>query len=131
MLKINNIETWYDLIRALHGISFEVQEGQIVSLLGSNGAGKTTTLKTIMRLLYDQKKEQPEKGTIEFQGVRIERMDTDRIVKLGLSYVPEGREVFPELSVMENIQMGAYVRRDKKEIQKDIERILNYFPILR
>jgi len=131
MLKINNIETWYDLIRALHGISFEVQEGQIVALLGSNGAGKTTTLKTIMRLLYDQKKEQPEKGTIEFQGVRIERMDTDRIVKLGISYVPEGREVFPELSVMENIQMGAYVRRDKKEIQKDIERILNYFPILR
>jgi len=131
MLKINNIETWYDLIRALHGISFEVQEGQIVALLGSNGAGKTTTLKTIMRLLYDQKKEQPEKGTIEFQGVRIERMDTDRIVKLGISYVPEGREVFPELSVMENIQMGAYVRRDKKEIQKDMERILNYFPILR
>ena len=131
MLKINNIETWYDLIRALHGISFEVQEGQIVALLGSNGAGKTTTLKTIMRLLYDQKKEQPEKGIIEFQGVRIERMDTDRIVKLGISYVPEGREVFPELSVMENIQMGAYVRRDKKEIQKDMERILNYFPILR
>jgi branched-chain amino acid transport system ATP-binding protein len=131
MLKVNNIETWYDLIRALQGISFEVQEGQIVALLGSNGAGKTTTLKTIMRLLYDQKKEQPEKGTIEFQGVRIERMDTDRIVKLGISYVPEGREVFPELSVMENIQMGAYVRRDKKGIQKDIERILNYFPILR
>jgi branched-chain amino acid transport system ATP-binding protein len=131
MLKVNNIETWYDLIRVLQGISFEVQEGQIVALLGSNGAGKTTTLKTIMRLLYDQKKEQPEKGTIEFQGVRIERMDTDRIVKLGISYVPEGREVFPELSVMENIQMGAYVRRDKKEIQKDIERILNYFPILR
>jgi branched-chain amino acid transport system ATP-binding protein len=131
MLKVNNIETWYDLIRALHGISFEVQEGQIVALLGSNGAGKTTTLKTIMRLLYDQKKEQPEKGTIEFQGVRIERMDTDRIVKSGISYVPEGREVFPELSVMENIQMGAYVRRDKKGIQEDIERIFNYFPILR
>ena len=131
MLKINNIETWYDLIRALHGISFEVQEGQIVALLGSNGAGKTTTLKTIMRLLYDQKKEQPEKGTIEFQGVRIERMDTDRIVKSGISYVPEGREVFPELSVLENIQMGAYVRRDKKGIQEDIERIFNYFPILR
>jgi branched-chain amino acid transport system ATP-binding protein len=131
MLKVNNIETWYDLIRALHGISFEVQEGQIVALLGSNGAGKTTTLKTIMRLLYDQKKEQPEKGTIEFQGVRIERMDTDRIVKSGISYVPEGREVFPELSVLENIQMGAYVRRDKKGIQEDIERIFNYFPILR
>ncbi len=130
MLKVNNIETWYDLIRALHGISFEVREGRIVALLGSNGAGKSTTLKTIMRLLYDQKKEQPEKGTIEFQSTRIDRMDTDRIVKLGISYVPEGREVFPELSVMENIQMGAYVRRDKKGIQKDMERILNYFPIL-
>jgi branched-chain amino acid transport system ATP-binding protein len=131
MLKVNNIETWYDLIRALHGISFEVREGQIVALLGSNGAGKTTTLKTIMRLLYDQKKEQPEKGTIEFLGTRIDRMDTDRIVKLGISYVPEGREVFPELSVMENIQMGAYVRRDKKGIQEDIGRILKYFPILK
>jgi branched-chain amino acid transport system ATP-binding protein len=131
MLKVNNIETWYDLIRALHGISFEVQEGKIVALLGSNGAGKTTTLKTIMRLLYDQKKDQPEKGTVEFQGVRIERMATDQIVKLGISYVPEGREVFPELSVLENIQMGAYVRRDKKGIQEDIERIFKYFPILK
>jgi branched-chain amino acid transport system ATP-binding protein len=130
MLKVNNIETWYDLIRALHGISFEVAEGNVVALLGSNGAGKTTTLKTIMRLLYDQKKEQPEKGTIEFRGARIDRMDTDQIVKLGISYVPEGREVFPELSVMENIQMGAYVRRDKKGILEDIDRIFSYFPIL-
>ena len=111
MLQVKNIETWYDLIRALHGISFEIEEGQVVALLGSNGAGKTTTLKTIMRLLYDQKKEQPEKGTIEFLGVRIDRLDTDQIVKMGISYVPEGREVFPELSVMENIQMGAYVRK--------------------
>ena len=131
MLKVNNIETWYDLIRALHGISFEIEQGNIVALLGSNGAGKTTTLKTIMRLLYDQKKEQPEKGTIEFLGTRIDRMDTDQIVKLGISYVPEGREVFPELSVMENIQMGAYVRRDKKGILEDIDRILKYFPILK
>jgi len=131
MLKVNNIETWYDLIRALHGISFEVKEGNIVALLGSNGAGKTTTLKTIMRLLYDEKKEQPEKGTIEFLGTRIDRMDTDKIVKMGISYVPEGREVFPELSVMENIQMGAYTRKDKKEIQQDIERMINHFPILK
>jgi branched-chain amino acid transport system ATP-binding protein len=131
MLKVNNIETWYDLIRALHGISFEVQEGQIVALLGSNGAGKTTTLKTIMRLLYDQKKEQPEKGSIEFLGSRIDRMDTDQIVKMGISYVPEGREVFPELSVLENILMGAYTRRDKKEIQQDMEKIFEDFPILK
>ncbi|MBP9532353.1 MAG: ATP-binding cassette domain-containing protein, partial [Syntrophaceae bacterium] len=103
MLSVKNIETWYDLIRALHGISFEIQEGQIVALLGSNGAGKTTTLKTIMRILDDD--DQPEKGTIEFLGKRIDRMDTEEIVRLGISYVPEGREVFPELTVMENIQM--------------------------
>jgi len=131
MLSVKNIETWYDLIRALHGISFEIEEGKIIALLGSNGAGKTSTLKTIMRLLYDQKKEQPEKGTIEFQGVRIDRLDTDQIVKMGISYVPEGREVFPELTVMENIRMGAYVRKDKKQIQEDMERIMAFFPILK
>lgn len=128
MLSVKNIETWYDLIRALHGISFEIQEGQIVALLGSNGAGKTTTLKTIMRILEDD--DQPEKGTIEFLGKRIDRMDTEEIVRLGISYVPEGREVFPELTVMENIQMGAYTRRDRKGIQEDIEGIFKQFPIL-
>jgi len=128
MLSVKNIETWYDLIRALHGISFEIQEGQIVALLGSNGAGKTTTLKTIMRILEDD--DQPEKGTIEFLGKRIDRMDTEEIVRLGISYVPEGREVFPELTVMENIQMGAYTRRDRKGIQADIEGIFKQFPIL-
>ncbi len=95
MLKVKNIETWYDLIRALHGISFEIKQGDIVALLGSNGAGKTTTLKTIMRLFYDAKEEQPEKGSIEFMGERIDRKDTDDIVKMGIGYVPEGREVFP------------------------------------
>ncbi|MDD3250302.1 MAG: ATP-binding cassette domain-containing protein, partial [Smithellaceae bacterium] len=128
MLSIKNIETWYDLIRALHGISFEIQEGQIVALLGSNGAGKTTTLKTIMRILEDD--DQPEKGTIEFLGKRIDRMDTEEIVRLGISYVPEGREVFPELTVMENIQMGAYTRRDREGIAKDIEGVFRQFPIL-
>ncbi|MCK9364433.1 MAG: ABC transporter ATP-binding protein [Syntrophales bacterium] len=131
MLKVSNIETWYDLIRALHGISFEIKQGDIVALLGSNGAGKTTTLKTIMRLLYDLKEEQPEKGTIEFLGERIDRKNTDEIVRMGISYVPEGREVFPELSVMENIRMGAYTRRDRKGINDDIERIFEYFPILK
>lgn len=130
MLKVNNIETWYDLIRALHGISFQVSQGDIVALLGSNGAGKSTTLKTILRLLYDQKEEQPEKGTIEFLGERIDRKDTDAIVRMGISYVPEGREVFPELTVMENIQMGAYTRRDRKGIKEDTDRILSRFPIL-
>ncbi len=127
MLSIKNIETWYDLIRALHGISFEVKQGDIVALLGSNGAGKTTTLKTIMRLLED---DQPEKGTIEFMGKRIDRMDTDEIVRLGISYVPEGREVFPELTVMENILMGAYTRNDRSGIKADMEKMFRYFPIL-
>ena len=122
MLKVRNVETWYDLIRALHGISFEVRQGDIIALLGSNGAGKTTTLKTIMRLLYDLKEEQPEKGTIEFMGRRIDRKDTDQIVRMGISYVPEGREVFPELTVMENILMGAYTRSDRKGIQEVIRR---------
>ena len=130
MLKVNNVETWYDLIRALHGISFQVTQGDIVALLGSNGAGKSTTLKTILRLLYDLKEEQPEKGTIEFLGERIDRKDTDEIVRMGISYVPEGREVFPELTVMENIQMGAYTRTDRKGIKDDIDRILERFPIL-
>jgi branched-chain amino acid transport system ATP-binding protein len=131
MLKVNNIETWYDLIRALHGISFEVKQGDIVALLGSNGAGKSTTLKTIMRLLYDLKEEQPEKGTIEFMGERIERKNTDEIVRMGIGYVPEGREVFPELSVLENIMMGAYTRRDRKAIKNDIDHVFQHFPILK
>ncbi|MDO9516104.1 MAG: ABC transporter ATP-binding protein [Syntrophales bacterium] len=131
MLKINNIETWYDLIRALHGISFSIKEGDVVALLGSNGAGKTTILKTIMRLLYDLKEEQPEKGTIEFMGQRIDRKDTDQIVRMGISYVPEGREVFPEMTVLENILMGAYTRKDRKEIGADIEKVFDFFPVLK
>jgi branched-chain amino acid transport system ATP-binding protein len=102
-----------------------------VALLGSNGAGKTTTLKTIMRLLYDLKEEQPEKGTIEFMGERIDRKDPDQIVRMGISYVPEGREVFPELTVMENILMGAYTRKDAQGVKDDVERVFVYFPILR
>ncbi len=131
MLKVNNIETWYDLIRALHGISFEVKQGDIVALLGANGAGKTTTLKTIMRLLYELKEEQPEKGTIEFLGERIERKNTDEIVRMGISYVPEGREVFPELTVMENIIMGAYTRKDRPGVASDLENVFTHFPILK
>jgi branched-chain amino acid transport system ATP-binding protein len=128
MLAVRNVETWYDLIRALHGISFEIRQGDIVALLGSNGAGKTTTLKTIMRLLDD---DQPEKGTIEFLGKQIHKKDTDAIVRMGISYVPEGREVFPELTVMENIQMGAYTRSDRKNIKTDIEKMYGHFPILK
>jgi ABC-type multidrug transport system ATPase subunit len=113
LLKVKNIETLYGLIMAIRGVSLEVQEGQIAAILGANGAGKTTILKTIMGLLEDQ----PDKGTIEFLGKRIDGKDAEEIVHLGISYVPEGREVFPELSVDENLKMGAYTRKDKKGVK--------------
>lgn len=131
LLKLDNVETWYGSICALQGISFEVEPGRITALLGPNGAGKTTVLKTIMRLLYDQRKQQPEQGSIEFMGRRIERLKTDAVVRMGIGYVPEGREIFPELTVRENILMGAYTRRDRKNIRDDIEMFYRDFPVLR
>src|SRR4030043_779682 len=126
ILKVKNIETLYGLIMAIRGVSLEVQEGQIAAILGSNGAGKTTILKTIMGLLEDQ----PDKGTIEFMGGRIDGKDAEKIVHLGISYVPEGREVFPELSVDENLKMGAYIRSDKKLVKEDYDRVIHHFPVL-
>jgi len=127
ILQVKNIETlYYGLIKALRGISLDIQEGTISVVLGANGAGKTTALKTIMGLLEDQ----PDKGTIEFLGRRIDRMDAEDIVNLGIAMVPEGREVFPELSVKENLQMGAYIRKDRKGILEDLDRVIRYFPIL-
>jgi branched-chain amino acid transport system ATP-binding protein len=128
LLKVNNIETYYDdVIEAIRGISLEVQEGQIVTVLGSNGAGKTTLLHTISRILDD---EQPEKGTIEFLGKRIERMDPEKIVDLGLSQVPEGRQLFAKLTVLENLKMGTFVRRKEPNLSADYARVFEYFPIL-
>ncbi len=127
LLEIKNIETYYDLIYAIRGVSLSVQEGSITAILGNNGAGKSTILKTAMGLIEDQ----PDKGAIEFMGRRIDGMDTEEIVRMGISHVPEGREVFEELSVRENLQMGAYIRTDKDGIQADMKRIYNYFPILR
>jgi branched-chain amino acid transport system ATP-binding protein len=128
ILQVRNIETlYYGLIKALRGISLDIQEGTISVVLGANGAGKTTTLKTVMGLLEDQ----PDKGTIEFLGKRIDRMDAEDIVNLGIAMVPEGREVFPELSVKENLLMGAYIRKDRKGIQDDLELVIRYFPILK
>ncbi len=126
MLKVKNIETLYGLIMAIRGVSLEIQEGQIAAILGANGAGKTTILKTIMGLLEDQ----PDKGTIEFLGKRIDGKDAEGIVHLGISYVPEGREVFPELSVDENLKMGAYTRKDKKGVKEDYDRVIAHFPVL-
>ena len=127
LLEIKNIETFYRLIYALRGVSLAVEKGTITTILGNNGAGKSTVLKTVMGLLDDQ----PDKGTIEFMGKRIDGKDPEEIVRLGLSYVPEGREVFEELSVKENLLMGAYIRRDRRGIQKDIEQIYGYFSVLR
>ncbi|MBW2263377.1 MAG: ABC transporter ATP-binding protein [Deltaproteobacteria bacterium] len=125
-LRVSNVETLYDHIQALRGISLEVPEGRIVAVLGANGAGKSTILKTIAGLIDDQ----PDKGTITFQGKRIDNLDAARIVRRGISYVPEGREVFPELSVMENLTMGAYFRSDGRAIRQDLDRVLALFPVM-
>ncbi|MBU0545509.1 MAG: ABC transporter ATP-binding protein [Proteobacteria bacterium] len=127
ILEIKNIETYYDLIYAIRGASLSVEEGTITAILGNNGAGKSTVLKTVMGLIEDQ----PDKGTIEYMGKRIDGIDTEEIVRMGISYVPEGREVFKELTVKENLLMGAYVRKDKSGIKEDIERIYRNFPILK
>ncbi len=127
MLRVNNIETFYGLIYALKGISLEISRGSITTILGNNGAGKTTILRTIMGLLDDQ----PDKGTIEFLGTRIDRKDTEEIVRMGISYVPEGREVWDELTVRENLVMGGYIRGDRAGIKKDMGKIFDYFPVLK
>jgi branched-chain amino acid transport system ATP-binding protein len=128
LLKVNNIETYYDdVIEVIRGISLAVKERQIVTVLGSNGAGKTTLLHTISRILDD---DQPEKGTIEFRGKRIERMDPEKIVDLGLSQVPEGRQLFPKLTVLENLRMGTFIRRKEPDLNEDYARVFDFFPIL-
>src|SRR4051794_17028509 len=125
ILKLSNIESYYGPIMAIRGISLEVPRGQIVTLLGANGAGKTTVLKTISGIL------DPQKGSIEFLGKPIQRMEADKIVRLGVSHVPEGREVFPFLSVRENLAMGAYTRKDPDGVAQDLEAVFGYFPVLR
>jgi branched-chain amino acid transport system ATP-binding protein len=125
ILKVSNIESYYGPIMAIRGVSLEVPRGSIVTVLGANGAGKTTVLKTISGVL------DPLKGTVEFEGKQIQRLDPDKIVRLGLGHVPEGREVFPFLTVRENLMMGAYIRNDRAGIAEDMERIYSYFPRLK
>ena len=125
LLSVENIETYYGPIMAIRGISFKVNQGSIVTILGSNGAGKTTILKTISGAI------DPRKGKVYLNGSEIQKKDPDKILRLGMSHAPEGREVFPYCSVIENLQMGAYTRSDKKEINKDIEQVFEYFPILK
>jgi branched-chain amino acid transport system ATP-binding protein len=127
LLKIASIETlYYDRIYALHGLSLAVKEKEIFTVLGPNGAGKTTLLKTIAGLLKDQ----PKKGTIEFQGKRIQRLAPEHISRLGIVYVPEDRGLFRELTVKENLDLGCWNRKDKG-VPDDFEFIFNLFPILK
>jgi branched-chain amino acid transport system ATP-binding protein len=125
MLKIMNIEVYYGNIYALKGISLEVDQGNVVAVLGANGAGKSTLLKAISGLIF------PVRGEIEFMQERINGMRPHRIVRMGISHVPEGRELFPDLTVLENLMMGAYIKKRIKKISDDLEVIYGYFPILR
>jgi len=125
LLEVSNIETYYGPIMAIRGVSFTVAKGSIVTILGANGAGKTTILKTVSGVM------DPQKGSVIFQGRPIHGMDPDRVMRLGLTHVPEGREVFPFLSVRENLRMGAYTRKDADGIARDLERVYDYFPVLK
>ena len=125
VLRLNDIETYYGKTRILKGISVEVNEGEVVVLIGANGAGKTTTLKAISGLI------KPSKGYIELMGERIDHLSSEAIVKMGVSHVPEGRGIFPNMTVLENIELGACTRKDKAGIKQDIEQVFQYFPRLK
>jgi branched-chain amino acid transport system ATP-binding protein len=125
VLQLLNVESAYGPIKAIRGVSLRVRQGEIATVLGSNGAGKTTILKTISGII------DPRKGSIEFQGRNITAKDPAYIVQQGLCHVPEGREVFPLLSVKDNLLMGAYTRTDRDGVARDIETVYGYFPILR
>ncbi len=124
MLKLRGVQTFYGNIQALKNISMEVSEGEIITLIGANGAGKSTTLMSICGVVP------PRSGEISFMGEPIERMSPDRIVALGICQVPEGRRIFPRLSVLENLDMGAFLRRDRDGLKRDLEYVFGLFPIL-
>jgi branched-chain amino acid transport system ATP-binding protein len=124
MLEITNLNVHFGVIHAIKGISFTVNEGEIVTLIGANGAGKTTTLRTISGL------KKPTSGTITFEGNDITNLDARQRVKIGISQVPEGRRVFSTMTVLENLELGAYLRRDKAGINKDYQMVFERFPIL-
>jgi branched-chain amino acid transport system ATP-binding protein len=124
LLEVNDIHTFYDNIEALKGISLEVEEGEIVTLIGSNGAGKSTTLRSISGL------SPPRQGSIKFDGKELVETPAQEIVRLGISQSPEGRHVFPRMTVLENLELGAFLRRDKGTIRGDIDRVFDLFPRL-
>ena len=125
MLEVKNLKVAYGRVRAVKGISFSVEEGQVVTLVGTNGAGKTTTLRTISGLL------RPEEGEIWFQGERIDAVPAHEVTTRGLAHSPEGRRIFPRLTVEDNLRLGAFARRDKAGIAEDLERVFTLFDILR
>lgn len=124
MLEVKNIEVFYGVIQAIKGISFEVNEGEVIALIGANGAGKTTTLQTITGMLS------PKVGEVIFEGVDITKIPGHKIVSMGMAHVPEGRRVFSQLSVLENLKLGAYTRKDKNEIEETIKTVYASFPRL-
>lgn len=125
LFEIKDLRIHYEGAEALKGISLEVEEGEIVTLIGSNGAGKTTTLRAISGL------KRPTSGEIWFEGRRIDQMSPQDIVRIGIIHVPQGRELFPYMSVLENLKLGAFLRRDRGKIKKDLENLLEYFPGLK
>jgi branched-chain amino acid transport system ATP-binding protein len=124
MLKVNGLTAAYGAVKAIEGVDIEVPDGAIVAVLGANGAGKSTLLRAISGLV------RPSAGTIVYQGRNLERLSPERIVQTGVVHVPEGRQLFTELTVVENLRLGAYARRDRKQIPDDIERVFGYFPEL-
>jgi branched-chain amino acid transport system ATP-binding protein len=124
MLKVSGIDTYYGNIKALNGVSIEVEEGEIVTLIGANGAGKTTTLMSICGVVP------PRAGEVLFQGKPIQGLNADQVVSMGIIQVPEGRRIFPQMSVQENLEMGAYLRTNKALIRQDLDMVMGLFPIL-
>ena len=124
MLKVTDLQVYYGVIQAIKGISFEVNEGEVIALIGANGAGKTTILHTITGLV------EAKGGTVEFEGTNITKMPGHKIVTLDMAHVPEGRRVFAELTVLENLKLGAYTRKDKNEIEASLQMVYKRFPRL-
>ena len=124
MLEVKNLEVYYGVIQTIKGISFHVEEGEVIALIGANGAGKTTTLQTITGMLNAKA------GSIQFEGTELTKIPGHKIVSMGMAHVPEGRRVFAQLSVLENLKLGAYTRKDKTEIEESLKRVYKSFPRL-
>ena len=124
MLEVKDLEVYYGVIQAIKGVSFEVNQGEVIALIGANGAGKTTILHTVTGLLS------PKRGQVIFEGNDITRVPAHKIVSMGMAHVPEGRRVFAELSVYENLKMGAYTRKDRSEIEESLANVYKRFPRL-